>query len=63
MRVPNPAGGAAFTITAPTSVTVAGATFIYNLIGNPGTDVTITITGTGTRTITVTDQTGFVDAS
>lgn len=61
--VPNPAGGAAFTVTAPSSVTVAGATFIYDLIGNPGLGVVITITGTGTRTITVTDQTGFVVSS
>ena len=61
--VPNPADGAPFLITAPTAVSVAGATFVYNLIGDPGGAVVITITGTSTRTITVTDNTGFVVSS
>lgn len=60
--VQNPAGGV-FAVTAPTSVTVAGATFIFNLIGNPSADITITISGTTTRTITVTNETGFVVSS
>ena len=61
--VPNPADGTPFSISAPSSVSVAGATFVYNLIGDPGGAVVITITGTSTRTITITDNTGFVVSS
>ena len=59
--VPNPSGAGAFSITAPASVSLAGAT--YDLRGDPGAGVVITITGTQTRTLTITNNTGFVVAS
>ena len=61
--VSNPGVGGQFSVTAPGTVTLAGVTFTYNLIGNPGADITITITGTTTRTITITNETGFVVSS
>ncbi len=59
--VTNPATGAPFVTSAPTGVTVAGATFVYDLIGDPSLpqDLTITNPDTTTYVIRVTDETGF----
>ena len=59
--VRNPATGNDFQVDAPPGVSVAGATFEYDLIGDPNQAQILTITNAdaSTRDIVVTDETGF----
>jgi MSHA pilin protein MshC len=60
--VPSPQGEANFIRTAPSGVTVAGATFGFDALGRTlsGSSHTVTISGTVVRTITVEATTGYV---
>lgn len=59
--VPNPANNTPFVTQAPSGVSVAGATFQYDAIGDPsvGQDIVITNSDGSTRVIRIVDETGF----
>lgn len=63
--IPNPATQAAYTLTAPTGVTLATSTasFVFDPNGRPVPDAAVTINVTGdatTRTVTIERETGYV---
>ena len=69
--VSSPADNAAFVINAPNNITLAGASFSFNALGQPGdtagppapltTNRTLTVNGDGTsRQIVVEQETGYV---
>lgn len=58
--VRKPPGTEAFSLAAPSGVSVAGASFTFNALGKPSAGGTISITGDIVRTITVHAETGYV---
>lgn len=54
-------GGTSYTITAPSGITVANASFTFDVIGRPSAAQSIAVTGGGmTTTIIVEAETGYV---
>lgn len=60
--VHKPPSTEAYTLAAPSGVTIADASFTFNSLGKPSaaTTTTLTITGDISRTITVEAETGYV---
>lgn len=58
--VHEPPGMAAYTVTAPTGVTIADENIYFSPLGRPDAGKTLTITGDVTRTITIEAETGYV---
>ncbi len=58
--VHEPPGTGAFSFSAPSGVTLAGANFSFDALGRPSAGGTITVTGDVARTITVEAETGYV---
>lgn len=58
--VQEPPGTNAFSYSAPSGVTLAGANFSFDALGRPSAGGTITVTGDVARTITVAAETGYV---
>ncbi len=58
--VQQPPGTSAFSISAPSGVTLSGTSFTYSALGKPTAGTTVTITGDVVRTLTVEAETGYV---
>jgi MSHA pilin protein MshC len=58
--VVDPATGTAFTLTAPSGVTLSTAHFAFDALGQTAAAVTITVAGDVSRTIAVEQLTGYV---
>ena len=64
--VREPPGTSAFSVSAPSGVTLAGANFSFSALGKPtaGTTTTLTITGSDSpptvKTVTIEAETGYV---
>lgn len=57
----DPSSNSPFTVVAPGGASIAGASFVFDMIGDPsvGQDIVIHNADTSTRTIRVIDETGF----
>lgn len=58
--VHEPPGTGAFSLSAPSGVTIGDATISFSPLGRPNSAATLTITGDVVRTITVQTETGYV---
>jgi len=58
----NPSTGAAFSLTPPTSMTVASTVspIIFSSLGDANSNATVTLTGSGTQSFSVIGTTGYV---
>lgn len=59
--VVDPSSNSPFSVTAPGGASIAGASFVFDMVGDPsvGQDLIVTNADTSTRTIRVVDDTGF----
>lgn len=58
--VREPPGTSAFSLGAPSGVTIGDAAVSFSPLGRPGSGATLTVTGDVVRTITVEAETGYV---
>jgi MSHA pilin protein MshC len=58
-NLPSPSGQSAYSVSAPSGVTVSNAAFYFDALGKPGSAQSITVSGNSSA-ITVEAETGYV---